>query len=341
VDIATCDGRPVYFRVAEPFADGVDRPDRTEGENVVAQAQRKPAGYGASMWILMLAVAAACPVAYLNWKRGRIDVSGAVRVVGLHAVASLVGWVLISSHSASLHVERVLLMDMFGVTTFWGLLLLVVYLAVEPYMRRRWPERLSSWNRALSGRLRDPLVGRDVLVGVLAGVCFAIPMKVVAPLLGTYYLLTPVYEPLTPNTPLGLLPTLGSMALLRTAGTFVLLLLIGLLFRREWVAVVAVIALVAFAHRLQLPTMPENSPITWLGAVASGALVVLTAVRFGWLAVLVGVFTYSTLNIIPLTFTPHAWYTEATVTAAVTLLALAAYGFFVSLGGQKLWPEDV
>ncbi len=340
VDVATCDGSPVYFRVAEPFSGGADRPDRAEGENVVAQVQRKPAGYGASIWILLLAVTAAVPVAYRNWKLGRIDVTGASRVLVLYAIAAFVGWVLITTHSATLNVERVLLMDMFGIMSFWGLMLVVVYLAVEPYMRRRWPERLSSWNRALSGRLRDPLVGRDLLLGVLAGVCFAVPMKVVAPLLGTHYLLAPVYEPLTPNTPPGLVATLVSMALLRTAGTFVLLLLFGLLFRREWAAVVVVIALVAFGTRLQLPTMPENAPLTWVGAVAFAALVVLTAVRFGWLAVLVGVLTSSLLNIMPLTFTPHDWYFTANATAAVVLVALAVYGFFVSLGGQRLWPED-
>ena len=340
VDVATCDGSPVYFRVAEPFSGGADRPDRAEGENVVGQAQRKPAAGEVSIWILLFAVTAAGPVAYRNWKLGRADVSGALRVVALYAVSAFVGWVLITTHTASLHVERVLLMNMFGVMSFWGLTFLVFYLAVEPYMRRRWPERLSSWNRALSGRLLDPLVGRDVLLGVVAGVCFAFPLKLVAPLLGTYYLPAPVYEPLTPNTPPGLVAVLIGVALLRTAGTFVLFLLFGLLFRREWAAVIVVIALVAFGVRLQLPTLPANAPLTLLGAVAVAALTVLTAVRFGWLAVLVGVFTASLLNIMPLTFTPHAWYADATVTAVVVLLALTVCGFFVSLGGQRLLPDD-
>ena len=36
-------------------------------------------------------------------------------------------------------------------------------------MRRRWPQTLISWTRVLAGRLRDPLVGRDVLVGAACG----------------------------------------------------------------------------------------------------------------------------------------------------------------------------
>jgi hypothetical protein len=46
------------------------------------------------------------------------------------------------------------------------------YLAVEPFVRRRMPELLTSWTRLVSGGWRDPLAGRDVLIGVLAGVAF-------------------------------------------------------------------------------------------------------------------------------------------------------------------------
>ena len=47
---------------------------------------------------------------------------------------------------------------------FW-----VLYIALEPYVRRRWPATLVSWSRLLAGGFRDPLVGRDVLAGCLVG----------------------------------------------------------------------------------------------------------------------------------------------------------------------------
>jgi len=43
-----------------------------------------------------------------------------------------------------------------------------LYIAIEPYVRRRWPVTLISWSRLLAGGIRDPLVGRDVLVGAHA-----------------------------------------------------------------------------------------------------------------------------------------------------------------------------
>jgi hypothetical protein len=37
---------------------------------------------------------------------------------------------------------------------------------VEPQVRRRWPAVLVAWSRVLSGRIRDPLVGREALAGI-------------------------------------------------------------------------------------------------------------------------------------------------------------------------------
>ena len=49
-------------------------------------------------------------------------------------------------------------------------ILWAAYLALEPYVRRRWPEALIGWNRMLAGRWKDPRVGRDVLLlGLMVG----------------------------------------------------------------------------------------------------------------------------------------------------------------------------
>ena len=45
-----------------------------------------------------------------------------------------------------------------------------LYMAIEPWIRRRWPHAIISWSRLISGQVRDPLVGRDVLIGVALGV---------------------------------------------------------------------------------------------------------------------------------------------------------------------------
>ncbi len=53
---------------------------------------------------------------------------------------------------------------------------MVDQISLEPLLRRVWPRTLISWTRLLSGYVRDPLVGRDVLIGMLAGVTVMTPL---------------------------------------------------------------------------------------------------------------------------------------------------------------------
>ena len=62
------------------------------------------------------------------------------------------------------------LLGIAGWSMVWGLFSWLAYISAEPYVRRWWPEALVSWARLLAGRGRDPLVGRDVLMGVGIGV---------------------------------------------------------------------------------------------------------------------------------------------------------------------------
>ena len=50
----------------------------------------------------------------------------------------------------------------------------LTYLGLEPYIRRFSPDSLIGWTRLISGRWRDPHVGRDVLIGISAGLAMTI-----------------------------------------------------------------------------------------------------------------------------------------------------------------------
>jgi serine/threonine-protein kinase len=116
------------------------------------------------------------------------------------------------------------------------------YLAVEPAVRRRWPWQITAWNRLLSGRWRDPMVGRDLLIGLGLGatVLFvtraawlaALRAGVPPPLMGT--------GP-TPFTIPGPPPRLILLAFLSTPIAVPMLFLLNaftlfLVLRRQWLA---------------------------------------------------------------------------------------------------------
>ena len=87
-------------------------------------------------------------------------------------------------HIPSVVDEVAWLLGIAGWSMVWGLFSWLAYISAEPYVRRWWPEALVSWARLLAGRGRDPLVGRDVLVGIVIGVFSAALLGIIFTVLG-------------------------------------------------------------------------------------------------------------------------------------------------------------
>ncbi|HYR29591.1 MAG TPA: serine/threonine-protein kinase, partial [Thermoanaerobaculia bacterium] len=110
------------------------------------------------------AIALAVLLAWKNLRAGRGDRRGAVRLMLFMFVVRMVYWLFMAHHVASAP-ELMMLINGLSSATYMAALLGLLYLALEPFVRRRWPERLISWTRLLAGDFRDPLVGRHVLIG--------------------------------------------------------------------------------------------------------------------------------------------------------------------------------
>src|SRR6185369_4655391 len=94
---------------------------------------------------------------------------GAMRVAVYCAAAEMLSWLFGSHHVPSPTAESQIFFHGIATALFEGGMVWITYIAIEPVVRRRWPDLLISWSRMLSGRWRDPLVGRDVLAGLLGG----------------------------------------------------------------------------------------------------------------------------------------------------------------------------
>jgi predicted Ser/Thr protein kinase len=172
IEAAAFRGRPTMFEIAGSWVplEGSGGPEaspvlRTIGVLIVA--------------ILPLAAAL---VARRNVKLGRGDRRGAFRTWAFAFGTGVVTYAIAPGHVASLaEVDR--MFATFGEMLFWSAVLFVVYLALEPYVRRTWPAVLITWSRLTTGRLRDPLVGRDLVAGTIAGLVLAMmePMSTLLP----------------------------------------------------------------------------------------------------------------------------------------------------------------
>ena len=161
IEAAGYRGRPVLFDIVEPWA----------------KPSREPAGRqdtSDSNWMFIwLVLAAAAYAAWRNLRDGRADRRGALRLAAFMTIVSAAVW-LFAPHVGDGAAEQQRFFARFGIGLFVGGAMYIVYLGFEPFVRKLWPSMLVGWSRVLNGRIRDPLIGHDALVGVACGATFAI-----------------------------------------------------------------------------------------------------------------------------------------------------------------------
>jgi len=212
----------------------------------------------------------------------------------------------------------------------------LTYMALEPFARRRWPDLLISWTRLLSGRLQDPLVGRDLLFGTLAGcssvLIFSIQESVPA------FANVPAMTPIPPRSEaLGNLSQLLSVLLdavangIPTLGAMSLLVLLSVLLRRRWLA----IAVSGLALTLMILGLSENLRVDLPAALLLATLLVFVAARFGILALYATFLALGLLVGMPLTLDFSHWYAGRSLFVLLIIVGLAFCGFWIALGGKS------
>ena len=225
----------------------------------------------------------------------------------------------------------------------WSCFIWALYIALEPYVRRRWPATLVSWSRLLAGGFRDPLVGRDVLAGCLVA-AFAIAL----PRLGWFIpswlgypppppLLGPQWEFLGARAIISDISlTLGPVIGIPLALLFVLVLLRALL-RKAWVAAAAFVILFTFLTAAS----SQFAPVVLVTGLIFWVLLVFLAVRFGLLAWVAQGLFHTLLSSFPLTTQGSAWYAGISLAGILLMAAMAFYGFYTSLGGRPAFGSAV
>jgi serine/threonine-protein kinase len=193
----------------------------------------------------------------------------------------------------------------------------------------------------MAGDFRDPLVGRDVLIGGLLGLCHAAAGYLtilvqqwsgvaVAPAIGgnTDEAFSGVGGIVVHFLHLFAEPIFGAIVV-----SFLLLLLLVVL-RRKWLAAAAMWLLIFI---LGIDLESSHHWILWLDLVLSATIITLAAARFGLLA-LYSFFLFSIVSsTFPITSDFSSWYAGSTLFAFAVIMSLTIYGFHTSLAGQKIF----
>ena len=330
IEAAAWRGKPIFFRVVDPWTPG-------QGQASPAPSTATRAGQIMIIGVLLALIAGSILLARFNLAHARGDLRGATRLAVFVCVLILVGWAIEASHVPSLW-EGALFVLGFSYALFAAAMVWLLYVALEPFIRRQWPHTIISWSRLLSGRLRDPLVGRDLLVGSLCGVLFGLiqwlhfaglshfgfdpaPIRpTLDPLLGSRFLASAAVVHLY-------------SAILNTLGLFVLVFLLRLVLRRDWLAGGALIVIVTLASMVG-----KDLPL-FAAAVNIAALLVFVRLllRFGLVAVAVANFIAQTFATgFPTSMEFSRWYGGGTVVVLLVYSAVAVWGYRLSQGGHRV-----
>ena len=169
IETASFAGRPTSFRVVEPWSEPAGERENpwVRPSDVVPNRWASAAHVGLHLlFMFTLAI-----LARRNLKLGRGDRKIAFRLGSVLFASVMLHWIFAAHHVP----ERSQLQIFFGALyrSFFSFgLAWLFYISLEPYARKLWPRSMISWVRLLYGRFRDPLVGRDVLVGCVYGIGF-------------------------------------------------------------------------------------------------------------------------------------------------------------------------
>ena len=327
VEAAAFRGRPVFFRLRGPW-----QPVPT---GVTVSPTVQISGWEWLPLALIMAIpAGALILAVRNLRLGRTDTRGATRlsiaVGGICLAASALG----TDFKATVPELPIALVSW---AVFVGLVSWTFYAAVEPYVRRSWPQMLISWSRLIEGRWRDPLVGRDLLAGSAIGALIGLSEKGITALSHWRGRLPPLEYGSYGTWPglhleaariLGVPPRAIWIAL----AIIVMLVVLRLLLRSERAAAVMAFVLLAAAFSTAIGDVEASIAI---GAATMGAAAfVFVATRFGFVM-------FATAFITMGLVAGNSDFSEPAFARAGVWLGLAAagalglFGFFTATRGRN------
>ena len=321
VEAAAFGGKPVVFSLLGPWA----RADRTP-------EQSPPDPKLLLLSVILLAVlVASVYLARENLRHGRGDRRGAVRLAIVVFCTQFALWMARMHFVWGIGLLGYALVEICTASGF-ALFSWAVYLAAEPFARRYWPQTLIGWTRVLSGRIRDDIVGRDVLIGgatALGWTAMSAINRTLRPELQPHMVSTDLLisfrgavREYVENVP----AVIWSALVL-----FFAIFLLRLLLRSDWLAGGAFTALFAGAA-----VLGGASATDIFFTVILYASLALVAVRFGLLAVAAILLFDNALGDMPASFDSSAWYYPWFVLMVLLCAAAIVWAFVQSIRRTRM-----
>src|SRR5580693_1595558 len=330
IEAASYRGAPIYFDLIYPWT----TPDRSV---IYSPLSREKMAVFILVILFVGVIISSLLIVRYNLRHKRGDTRGAFRLASCVFVTFIIMWLLRAHHSPS--IDEI---DLILIALSWALLytavIAVLYLALEPLVRRNAPQTLIGWSRLLAGQFRDPLVGRDFLYGAAYGVALVLyetSDNFILPLVGK---LPPIPGIVAGESMLGMRLAIGLLLyyilffVFYSLVIFFLLSLLRLVLRKDALAFIALALLGALSN--------NSGEYRVIDFVAAGLLYVsflFVLKRFGLLVLIVGLVVQNILLVFPTTTRFSQWYAVPALVGLMAIAALAVYGFRSTRAGKPLF----
>lgn len=328
VEAAALRGRAVAFSLIGPWSP-TDRMPATE-------TSTSDRGSFVIFAVISLAVGVGCwLLVRRNLKTGGGDEAGATRLAGFVGMVQMTLWLLRSHLTPSVGTFGMLFLAL-ATAIFYAFVMRTMYIALEPHVRRRWPQTIISSTTILKGHWRDPIVGRDFLIGAalavtLRAILVGMRFGADSPNQGSTNVLLGIRSTLTvcfTSIPHGIRETLMF---------FFIIFLLRVVLRNQWLACAGFTLIFATLSYLQSSHPIVNGAVGLLVY----SLISFVVLRFGLLAMAVYIFVDGLTSGVQPTMQTSSWYLGNNLFLLAWVLALAAWGFRTSIAGRKLWKQDL
>jgi serine/threonine-protein kinase len=294
-----------------------------------------------AIWLMQaFAAFVVSPMALRNLRLGRADLHGSLRVAAacfLLAGLGWAGWVHPLASDALINHA----MAAAGDWLLSAAVLFLVYLALEPELRARWPHAIVTWNRVLAGRWRDPQVASDILIGAAVGAGMYTVFKLFFVVFSHH--VEPVNFDIGVNFAMGTRAWIGGHAgglcdALRS-GLLIFLCIFGMRQMLRYDALAAVAAALLFTMVQGDVIYAQNWALMTLLYVVIYSGLAFVLLRYGLVATIATVFFGDSGNSILLGWDWKTWYAPYGIASLLLLIAIAVWAFWRSLGDRELIGE--
>jgi serine/threonine-protein kinase len=286
---------------------------------------------------MALLAAAGVITAWRNLRLGRSDRHGAAVIACVAFLFNTAAWLLGPSHNvdpAQAHGLNAVLgavsQNLLLTTVMWA-----IYISIEPYVRRNWPDSLISWTRFSTGKFNNVLVASHILIGILVAEAYLVIREAARAANGDLYTLTLNFISGSIGTvgeTIGFWFNTSEWGLNITLGLLLAVVLLRALLRKMWLAdLVAAVSLNIGA----IIYAPWSEAAFW---VIGSFISMWVLRRFGLLAFMSVAF-FATPSLLPIA--TSGWFASRSLTLHFVPIAVAAWAVWVIVANQNRPAEVV